>query len=90
MVDFRKHIDVAVSWLCEEWYADQMTKRYGTDDYRLHYDKWMLKLLDSFLPYLNPQDKVLTRFLSEVPELNAAVMARVRSLCRDPSMVPWP
>lgn len=85
--DFRKRIEIAVSWLCEEWYNDQVQKRYGGDA-PLHYDKWALKVVDGFMPYLHPQDKVLTRFLGEVPELNAAIMAKVKSLCRDPSMVP--
>ncbi len=87
--DFRKRIDVAVAWLCEEWYNDKTQGLYDGDvNAPLHYDKWMLKLIDGFLPYLHPQDKVLTRFLGEIPDLNTAVMARVKNLCRDPSMVP--
>ncbi|KAL3964055.1 hypothetical protein ACCO45_001059 [Purpureocillium lilacinum] len=30
MEDFRKHIDVAVSWLCEEWYNDKTQMKRGT------------------------------------------------------------
>ncbi len=85
--DFRKRIDVAVLWLCEEWYNDKMERR-SEDDVPLHYEKWTMRLLDGFLPYLHPQDKVLTRFLGELPELNAAMMTRVKNLCKDPSMVP--
>ncbi len=85
--DFRKRIDVAVLWLCEEWYNDKMQRR-PEDDVPLHYEKWTMRLLDGFLPYLHPQDKVLTRFLGELPELNAAMMTRVKNLCKDPSMVP--
>jgi symplekin len=85
--DFRKRIDMAVSWLCEEWYNDQIQKRAGRDA-PIHYEKWALKLIDGFLPYLHPQDKVLTRFLAEIPELNSAILARVKHMCRDPSVVP--
>lgn len=86
MEDFRKHIDVAVSWLCEEWYNDKMQAKMGAD-YPLHYEKCALKLIDGFIPYVHPQDKILTRFLGEVPELNRTILSRVHSMCRDPSVV---
>ncbi|KAF4124086.1 symplekin [Geosmithia morbida] len=86
MEDFRKHFDVAVSWLCEEWYNDKMQGEAGGDGSR-HYEQWTLRLLDGFLPYLHPQDKVLTRFLSEIPELNRAILSRVKTMCKDPSVV---
>ncbi|CAK7210450.1 hypothetical protein SCUCBS95973_000787 [Sporothrix curviconia] len=108
--DFRKRIDVAVAWLCEEWYNDQLQKQYklskGSEDNEGnegnegaavkksdsgggHYGEWVVKVLDGFLPYLHSQDnKVLTRFLSEVPALNEALLQRVKSLCRDPALVP--
>ena len=86
MEDFRKHIDAAVSWLCEEWYNDKLQAKSG-GDYTLHYEKCALKLIDGFLPYLHPQDKILTRFLGEVPELNRAILSRVHLMCRDPSVI---
>ncbi|EFY90839.1 mRNA cleavage and polyadenylation specificity factor complex subunit [Metarhizium acridum CQMa 102] len=85
MEDFRKHIDVAVSWLCEEWYNDKMQARLG-GDYPRNYEKNTLRLINGFLPYLHPQDKVLTRFLSEIPELNRTMLSRVKDMCRDPSV----
>lgn len=86
MEDFRKHIDVAVSWLCEEWYNDKMQAKRGGDHLQ-HYEKCALRLIDGFLPYLHPQDKILTRFMSEIPELSPAILARVKSMCKDPSVV---
>ncbi|PHH67196.1 hypothetical protein CDD81_2965 [Ophiocordyceps australis] len=85
MEDFRKRIDVAVSWLCEEWYNDQIRRRTG-DEQVGNYEKCALRLLDGFLPYLNPQDKVLTRFLGEAPDLNRTMLSRVKDMCRDPSV----
>ncbi|KAI1769457.1 hypothetical protein GGR53DRAFT_472564 [Hypoxylon sp. FL1150] len=90
--DFRKRIEVAVSWLSEEWYDNELQKRAVASspfhqEAPASYDKWALRLLDGFLPYLHAQDKVLTRFLSELPELSAAMLARVKTLCRDPSLV---
>lgn len=84
--DFRKRIDIAVAWLCEEWYNDKIQAKLGAEVV-LHYDKWVLKVMDGIVPYLDAKDKVLTRFLSEIPQLNSEVLERVKGLCRDPSMV---
>lgn len=84
--DFRRRIDVAVAWLCEEWYNDRLVKKQGPEA-PVHYDTWALKLVDGFFPYLNPSDRVLTRFLGEIPELNRTLLAKVKRLCADPSMV---
>ncbi|KAI2621248.1 hypothetical protein GGR54DRAFT_600704 [Hypoxylon sp. NC1633] len=90
--DFRKRIDSAVSWLSEEWYNDIIQARSASlspslVSVRAHYEKWALRLLDGFIPYLHSQDKVLTRFLSELPEIRPSVLLRVKALCRDPSLV---
>jgi symplekin len=87
--DFRKRIEVAVSWLSEEWYNDHVQRRRASDPttIQLQYEKWAMRLLEGFLPYLHAQDKVLTRFLSEIPDVNAALLSRVKTLCRDPSTV---
>lgn len=84
--DFRKRIDIAVAWLCEEWYNDKLQMKSG-DDAVLHYETWVLKVLDGIVPYLDARDKVLTRFLSEIPGVSPDVLARVKGLCRDPAMV---
>ncbi|TVY68802.1 mRNA cleavage and polyadenylation specificity factor complex subunit pta1 [Lachnellula suecica] len=84
--DFRKRIDVAVAWLCEEWYNDKVQMKLG-EEAVLHYEKWVLKVLDGIVPYLDARDKVLTRFLSEIPGLSLDVLSRVKGLCRDPAMV---
>ncbi|PQE24681.1 hypothetical protein CJF32_00006963 [Rutstroemia sp. NJR-2017a WRK4] len=85
--DFRKRIDIAVAWLCEEWYNDKVQMKLGGDSAVLHYEKWVLKVLDGILPYLDARDKVLTRFLSEIPGLSLEVLDRIKGLCRDPAMV---
>jgi len=84
--DWRRRIEVAVAWLCEEWYNDQLTKRSQIDA-PLHYEKWALRLIDGFLNYITAQDKVLTRFLGEIPELSKAMLGRLKSLCSDPTRV---
>ncbi|KAK1725698.1 hypothetical protein CaCOL14_013339 [Colletotrichum acutatum] len=85
--DFRRRIDVAITWLHEEWYNDQLQKKQD-EGQPLHYEKWALKLIDGFSQYLNAQDKVITRFLGEIPELSPAILSRVKLMCRDPLVVP--
>ncbi|KAK1830337.1 mRNA cleavage and polyadenylation specificity factor complex subunit pta1 [Podospora conica] len=84
--DWRRRIEVAVAWLCEEWYNDQLTKRAGTGA-PLHYERWALRLVDGFLSYITAQDKVLTRFLAEIPELSRPLLGRLKALCGDPTKV---
>lgn len=84
--DWRRRIEIAVAWLCEEWYNDQLTKRNGTGG-ELNYEKCALRLVDGFLSYITAQDKVLTRFLAEIPELSAPLLGKLKSLCADPTTV---
>jgi symplekin len=85
--DFRKRIDIAVAWLCEEWYNDKVQMKFS-EDAVLHYEKWVLKVLDGIVPYLDGEDrKLLIKFISEIPGLSSEVLGRLKGLCRDPSTV---
>lgn len=86
MEDFRRRIDVAITWLTEEWYADELDKKEGGSR-RPQYEALTIKLIDGFSRYLHAQDKVLTRFLGELPHLTPAIMSHVKTICRDPSVV---
>ena len=93
--DFRSRIPVAIAWLNEEWYNDRIQTQYCEHHRegmtlpkpKQHYERWMLKVLDGIVPYLDAKDKHLTRFLSEIPEVNADVLGRVKGLARDPERV---
>ncbi|KAL8730259.1 MAG: hypothetical protein Q9181_004726 [Wetmoreana brouardii] len=91
--DFRARIPIAISWLNEEWFNDriQIQSQDGQGDGKRrskgNYEYWMLKVLDSILPFLDAKDKVLIRFLSEIPALDEKVLDRVKGLARDPERV---
>lgn len=95
--DFRGRLNIGITWLNEEWYNDRVqmkaasSQRTGDEDeptVALHYDVWVLRLLDGFLPYLDSRDtKVLVRFLSEIPEITIPITQRVASLAKDPERV---
>lgn len=89
--DWRRRIEIAVAWLCEEWYNDQLTKRRKGESEvnpaELHYERWALRLVDGFLSYVTAQDKVLTRFLAEIPGLSRPLLGKLKTLCADPATV---
>ncbi|CAL3966337.1 unnamed protein product [Diplocarpon coronariae] len=85
--DFRKRIDIALAWLCEEWYNDKMQVKTDPNTI-LHYGKWVVQVLDGMIPYLDGQDRGLViKFLSDIPGLSVDVLDRVKKLCRDPATV---
>lgn len=86
--DWRKRLDVAVSWLNEEWYNDQVTQESNENGSIGNYRKWVLRVFDGILPYLDAKDKVLIRFLSEIPSIDSEILERVKRLARDPERVP--
>ena len=98
--DFRARMGIAISWLNEEWYNDRLQAQAApaspdAEDSKLsrrspslnNYEKWVLKVLDGILPYLEPKDKVLIRFLSEIPAVDVKILERVKNLAKDPERV---
>ena len=94
--DFRARVNVGIMWLNEEWYNDRIQMKFAasqrTEDDEtsvpLHYDHWVLRLLDGILPYLDSRDtKIFIRFLSEIPEVTIPITQRVASLAKDPERV---
>ena len=94
--DFRIRIPIAIAWLNEEWYNDRMIEMQlassneqngGSMSHPQNYEKWVLKLLDGIVPYLDAKDKVLIRFLSEIPGVSEAVLGRIKNVARDPDRV---
>ncbi|CBF84897.1 RNA-processing protein PTA1 [Aspergillus nidulans FGSC A4] len=95
--DFRGRVNIGIMWLNEEWYNDRLQMKVAssnrTDEDEeisvpLHYDHWVLRLLDGFLPYLDSRDnKVFIRFLSEIPEVTIHIAKRIASLAKDPERV---
>lgn len=92
--DFRPRIPIAIAWLSEEWLNDRMQLQFVSQTGiqtstkpRSNYDTWLLRVLDGIVPYLDAKDKLLTRFLGEIPEVNNDVLERVKALARDPERV---
>ena len=90
--DFRSRLNIAISWLNEEWYNDRVRNSSLCQQLKhptTHvYNFWTLRLLDALLPYLDARDsRLLIRFLSEIPAISLDVLDRVKSLAQDPERV---
>jgi hypothetical protein len=77
MKDFAKRIDLAIFWLFEEYLRGDQ------------YEHWISYFLKCFrgelegVAALDPTERILSRFLLEIPELSSFVLEDVRSYCDD-------
>ncbi|KAK9476608.1 hypothetical protein V1514DRAFT_369451 [Lipomyces japonicus] len=95
MEDFKSRVDAAVIWLSEEWYSDKLRVQASASSENesveesdikptSQYIFWTTKILDGIIPFLDANDKVFLRFLSDLPELTPSMILKLRSLCTDP------
>ncbi|KAK9456188.1 hypothetical protein V1511DRAFT_496801 [Dipodascopsis uninucleata] len=54
------------------------------DSEQSHYLYWTSRLLDNMIPFLEAKDRLFLRFLSDLPELTAGMISKLRTLCLDP------
>lgn len=101
MYDWKKRIDVAISWLNEEWYndmvlaqaAEESTTNGSSNGYTMskppkgNYHRCALRLIDGILPYIEHTDKILLRFLSEVPTIDYSILVRLKKMAEDPERI---
>ncbi|KAJ8107959.1 hypothetical protein OPT61_g8507 [Boeremia exigua] len=101
--DWKRRIDVATLWLNEEWYNDTVLAQSkdvatnGTangDTFTSvlntpngNYQRCALRLIDGILPYIEHTDKIILRFLSEVPALNYELLIRLKKMAEDPERI---
>lgn len=84
MIDFREHLDLAISWLTEEWYNDTLSGQPGV------YNKWATRIFDNIIPFIEGKDpkdkdfKIFLRFLGDLPLITPLHVQKLRTLCLDP------
>ncbi|RHZ62428.1 hypothetical protein Glove_340g38 [Diversispora epigaea] len=79
--DFKNRMDFALTWLDEEWYHD-IVKQRADPSHKSNYVIWISRLLDRIIPAL--EDRVLSQFLLDVPELVEDIVDRIKIFCNDP------
>ncbi|RMD42627.1 hypothetical protein DV735_g2494, partial [Chaetothyriales sp. CBS 134920] len=87
--DFRAHLNLAISWLTEEWYCDRIRLKSNPALSHLpNYSTWSYRVLSGLLVYLDARDKnILIRFLSEIPAVTKDILDLVKTLADDPERV---
>ncbi|KAF2634963.1 hypothetical protein P280DRAFT_438026 [Massarina eburnea CBS 473.64] len=101
MYDWRKRIDVAISWLNEEWYNDTILAQAANNGAKIsstngnavnsppkgNYQRCALRLVDSIYHYVEHTDKVFLRFISEMPQLDYDILSRLIKMAEDPERI---
>lgn len=102
MNDWKKRIDVAVSWLNEEWYNDKIlapnskmaakanvngAAASSAEHREGNYRRCALRLIDGILPFVEHTDKDLIRFISELPALDYDMLLRMKKMAEDPERI---
>jgi symplekin len=105
--DWKRRLDLAISWLNEEWYNDHIEaeafrRKSQTNGHSSssssdganseqppqgNYKRCALRLIDGITTYIEGTDKVLIRFISEVPYLDAEMLGRLRKMAEDPERI---
>jgi symplekin len=86
--DFRRRLDVAIAWLNEEWYNDKIMAGLEEGAHREpQYQKWMMRLMDGIIPFLEGKDRIFMRMLSEIPEVPRELLEKIKIICLDPDRV---
>jgi symplekin len=100
--DWKKRIDTAMTWLNEEWYNDmvlaQSLKKSGKNGVNGHassntmapqgnYQRCALRMFDGILGFVEHTDKILLRFLSEIPALDHEILSRLKIMAKDPERI---
>ncbi|EUC29400.1 hypothetical protein COCCADRAFT_106660 [Bipolaris zeicola 26-R-13] len=101
LYDWKRRIDVAISWLNEEWYNDMILTQSAESPLpngtvngispskppRGNYHRCALRLIDGILPYIEHTDKILLRFLSEIPSIDYTLLVRLKKMAEDPERI---
>lgn len=78
MINFREHMDLAISWLTEEWYNDTLTST-------TFYEKWATRIYDNIIPFIEAKDmRIFIRFLGDLPFILPVHVLKLKTMCLDP------
>jgi symplekin len=91
MSNWKARMDVATTWLTEEWYNDQVVKEVEelNEAVRMqNFQKWIHRFLDDLSAFIGAEDsKLLIRFVSEIPGLDRDIISKIKRLALDPERI---
>ncbi|THH09925.1 hypothetical protein EW145_g1681 [Phellinidium pouzarii] len=83
MTDFPARERLAIIWMNEEWYNDQIRNSRNPDHYH-NYPIWVQKLVSAYEPLIDAKDRSFSRFLLDIPSVPQEVLLMLRDLCVEP------
>lgn len=84
MEDFRGRMDLCTAWLTEEWYNQQTWSSNSCPSDGSRYETLTMRVLEGIFPFIESKDRLLMRFLSDLPDLTERMIAKLKVLCLDP------
>jgi symplekin len=93
--NWKARMDVATTWLTEEWYNDQVCKQVEAKEnvdkstaHQPNFQKWAHRFLDELSAFIGSEDsKLLIRFVSDIPGLDRDIIAKIKRLAMDPERI---
>jgi symplekin len=103
MYDWKRRLDLATNWLTEEWYNDRLQAQAAAQNHaetlngngngaalshpKGNYKRCALRILDGIIAYIEGSDKMLVRFMSEIPEIDRDILGRMKKMAEDPERI---
>jgi symplekin len=94
--DWTRRMDIATSWLTEEWYNDTLAQKAydeaedkdGSSPPVKNYPRWIRRFLDELSAFIGGEhSKLLIRFVSEIPGIDVEIVAKIKRLALDPERI---
>jgi symplekin len=92
--DWTRRMDVATTWLTEEWYNDRLAQKSydesgaGGEPPAQNYPRWVHRFLDELSAFVGGEHaKLLIRFASEIPGIDGEVVEKIKRLALDPERI---
>jgi len=89
--DWTQRMDVATTWLTEEWYNDLICSQASKQEHELikrNFPIWAHRFLDELSVFISHEHQnLLIRFVSEVPGLDADILNKIKRLALDPERI---
>jgi len=91
--NFKLRHELATLWLHEEWYGDDkrrqaILRKVGKKKVKLpprQYEKWLNIIMDGLYKVLEPNDKLFTKFLLDIPEIPPNLIEKnIKRYCENP------
>ncbi|PCH44216.1 hypothetical protein WOLCODRAFT_138834 [Wolfiporia cocos MD-104 SS10] len=83
MADFPGRVQLATTWMNEEWYNDRI-QLSRDHDWAPNYETWLNQIVAAYQTHLDGKDRTFSRFLLDLPHVPPDVLSLLRESCVEP------